>query len=231
MNEKVIKTIKNVLSWVVIISAIPLAIFTVISVLSSGSGSGGVFGYKFFVSLSDSMSKTHFDAGDVVISQSVDPETLGEGDVISFVTQKDGKDVIVTHMIRKKIVTDTGEKAFITYGTTTGTDDELPVPYGNVLGEYRGKIPWFGHVVQFLKSRVGYSLLILLPLLIMAVAWGINIVKLYKGYKKECRQELEQREAELREERERKVEIMNEIDSIRALLSQIEQDYDDKKGT
>ena len=87
--KKVLGVIKTVLVWIVLVVSVFMMVFTIISKLTFNQADRNVLGYKFMIVLSDSMSKTHFDAGDVVIVKEVDKSTLKEGDVISFISQNE----------------------------------------------------------------------------------------------------------------------------------------------
>lgn len=67
------------------------------------------------------MSKTDFDAGDLVLVKEVkDYSTLKEGDIISYISQNtENYGEVVTHKIRRITTDVSGEPGFITYGTTT----------------------------------------------------------------------------------------------------------------
>ena len=63
-------------------------------------------------------------AGDLVLTRDVDPATLQPGDIIAFTSTNDENyGQTVTHKIRSLTTTADGEPGFITYGTTTDTDD------------------------------------------------------------------------------------------------------------
>ena len=112
-----------------------------------------LFSYKRFIVLSDSMSKTDFNAGDLVLVKTVAPSTLKEGDIIAYTSQNTSNyGETVTHKIRKLTTNANGEPGFVTYGITTDTDDETVVTYPYVLGKYSSHIPKVGTFFQFLKS-------------------------------------------------------------------------------
>jgi hypothetical protein len=62
-----------------------------------------------------------------------------------------------------------GQPGFITYGTTTDTDDETIVTYPYVIGKYAKNIPNLGSFFQFLKSTTGYITCILVPFLLIII--------------------------------------------------------------
>ena len=82
--KKALGIIKNVFTWLVVALAVCMMIFTVVSVNTFDRNDRNIFGYKMFIVLSDSMKKTDFDAGDLVLVKEVDPSTLQVGDIISY---------------------------------------------------------------------------------------------------------------------------------------------------
>ena len=166
--KKTLNVIKNVLVWLIVAMAVFMMIFTVVSVTTFDRRDRSLFGYQAFIVLSDSMSKTDFSAGDLVLVKEVDPATLQEGDIIAYQSRStENYGETVTHKIRRLTMTAEGEPGFITYGTTTDTDDERIVTYSDVLGKYRTHIPKVGSFFLFLKTTPGYIVCILIPFLLL----------------------------------------------------------------
>ena len=53
-----------------------MTVFTIVSASTFDRSDRSLFGYKAFIVLSDSMAKTDFSAGDLVLVKEVDPDTL-----------------------------------------------------------------------------------------------------------------------------------------------------------
>ena len=85
--KKALQIIKTILVWLIVAVAVGMMIFTLISVNTFDKTDRNVFGFKFFIVTSDSMSATDFDAGDIAISKNIDPKTLREGDIITFLSE------------------------------------------------------------------------------------------------------------------------------------------------
>ena len=169
-----------------------MMIFTVVSVNTFDRNDRNIFGYKMFIVLSDSMKKTDFDAGDLVLVKEVDPSTLQVGDIISYQsTNAENYGETVTHKIRALTKDAEGNPGFITYGTTTDTNDENIVTYSFVLGKYQTKLPGVGKFFQFLKTTPGYIICIFLPFLLLIVMQGVSSIRLFRKYKKEQQSELQ----------------------------------------
>ena len=87
-----------------------------------------LLGLRAMIVRSDSMSATDFAAGDLILSVAVDPEEIREGDVITFRSpDPEQGGATVTHKVRTVLVDANGKRSFVTYGTTTGEADRLPV--------------------------------------------------------------------------------------------------------
>lgn len=218
--KKALNLVKNVFVWLMVILAVCMMIFTIVSVTTFDRSDRSLFGYKAFIVLSDSMSKTDFDAGDLVLIKEVDPSTLQEGDIISYTSQNTSNyGETVTHKIRKLTTDANGEPGFITYGTTTDTDDETVVTYSYVLGKYQNNIPKVGLFFQFLKTTPGYIICILIPFLVLILIQGINSIKLFRRYKQEQMAEMTEERAKIEAERAESQKMMAELQALKAQLA------------
>lgn len=219
--KQALNVIKNVFVWLMVISAVVMMIFTVVSVNTFDRSDRTLFGYKAFIVLSDSMSKTDFSAGDLVLVKEVDPSTLQEGDIISYVSQNASNyGETVTHKIRRLTADANGEPGFVTYGTTTDTDDELVVTYPYVLGKYQSHIPKVGKFFQFLKTTPGYIICILIPFLLLILIQGLNCIKLFRRYKREQMAEMQAEREKLEAERAESQKMMEELQALKAQLAE-----------
>lgn len=217
--KKALNIVKSVLVWLVVIFAVCMMIFTVVSVSTFDRSDRSIFGYKAFTVLSDSMSKTHFDAGDVVLVKEVEPQSLEVGDVIAYTsTNTENYGETVTHMIREKTADADGNPGFITYGTTTDTNDEKIVTYDYIIGKYQGKLPKVGKFFEFLKTTQGYIICILIPFLILIIIQGLNSIRLFRRYKQEQLSELEDERRAIEAERAESKRLMEELQSLKAQL-------------
>jgi len=178
---------QNILSKVLTAFTVCILIFTMISVMFFEKNDRSLFGFKFFTVLSDSMAATDFSAGDLIIAKKIkDPALLVEGDIISFISQNsESFGQVVTHKIRMKTTDSDGDPGFITYGTTTGNDDQAVVTYPYILGKYVGRIPKLGMFVTFQKQPIGYIISIALPFLIIIAYQAMNCFVLFKQYQLE----------------------------------------------
>ncbi len=218
--KKVLSVLSTVLVWVIVAATVCIMVFTLISVNTFDQANRSIFGCKFFVVRSDSMSATDFKAGDIVIIKNTDPATLQAGDIIAFSSQNShNRGETVTHKIRSLTEDPYGNPAFITYGTTTDVNDETPVTYPYVLGKYVGRIPGVGAFFQFLKTTPGYILCIFVPFLLLILYQGIQCIRLFRRYKKEQMEQLAAERARIEEERRQSLEMMKELQALKAQLA------------
>ncbi len=228
--KKILNIIKNIFVWLMVALAVCMMIFTVVSVNTFDRSDRSLFGFKAFIVLSDSMSKTDFDAGDLVLVKEVDPSTLKEGDIIAYTSQNTSNyGETVTHKIRKLTTDANGEPGFITYGTTTDTDDETVVTYPYVLGKYKTNIPKVGRFFMFLKTTPGYIVCILIPFLLLILIQGLNCIKLFRRYKLEQMAEMKEERAKIEEERAESQKMMAELLALKAQLAEKENQNNDSE--
>lgn len=222
--KKAWNIISTALVWIVVAVAVFMMIFTIISVNTFNRNDRNLFGLRLYVVLSDSMSATDFDAGDLVLVKQVDPTTLKEGDIIAYQSQNsENYGATVTHKIRAKTTDANGNPGFITYGTTTGVDDETVVTYPFILGKYQLALPKVGTFFQFLKTPQGYIVCILIPFLLLILYQGVNCVKIFRMYKAEQMAELEAEKQALAAERKKSEEMMARLLQMQENMAQRNQ--------
>jgi signal peptidase I len=223
INEKLKKTlgiIEKVIAWILVVCAVFVMIFTVLSVTMFDKNERNLFGYRIYIVKTDSMAKTDFDAGDLILTKIVDPNTLEAGDIITFQSgDPDSYGETITHKIREKRTDANGNVAFVTYGTTTDTNDETLALGDFVLGKYVGTLPGAGHFFAFLKTTPGYVTCILVPFMLLIIYQGINCVKVFRQYKAEQVAEMEEERRKLEEERKASLEMMKELQALKAQLA------------
>ncbi len=217
--------IKSIFTWIILLAAVAMMIFTIISVNTFDRNDRALFGYKAFIVRSDSMSATDFSAGDLVLVKEVDPATLKPGDIIAFRSADPNSfGEVFTHKIRDYATDAQGNPGFITYGTTTGIDDQTPAPYTNVMGKYQFSIPKVGAFFTFLKTVPGYICCILLPFLLLIVLQGVNSIKLFRQYKEEQMAELEaKRKKEMDEMAAEREKLAAEREESQRMLEELQK--------
>ena len=229
--KKILNIVLKVATWLLVAFSVFMMIFTVVSVSTVDRHDRSIFGVKFYIVQTDSMSESennkdmdiHFNAGDIVLIKNVkDASTLQAGDVIAFLsTNSVSYGETVTHMIRERRETTDGKLiGYVTYGTNTGTNDEALVEPEYVLGKYSGKLPGVGHFFAFVKSTPGYIVCILVPFLLLILYQGVNTIRLFKRYKREQMEVMQTERDKIEEERAENQRMMQELLALRAQLEQ-----------
>lgn len=229
--KKILNIALKVATWLLIAVTAFMMIFTVVTVSTVDRNDRSMFGLRFYIVLTDSMSKSennadmdvHFNAGDIVIVKNIkDPTKLKAGDIIAFMsTNEVSYGETVTHMIREAKRTPNGELiGYVTFGTNTGVDDEALVEPAYVLGTYSGKLPGVGNFFVYLRSTPGYILCILLPFMLLILYNGVNVIRLFRKYKREQTEILDAEKAEVAAERKQNEEMMRELLELKAKLEQ-----------
>ncbi len=218
---KILKIIRTIFIISLACVAGAMMIFTIVSVSTFDQTNRSLLGYRAFIVLSDSMKKTDFSAGDLALIKEVDPQTLQEGDIIAYISQNSSSfGQTITHKIRRLTTTPEGEPGFITYGTTTDTDDEKIVTYPYILGKYEAHIPKIGSFFQFLKSTPGYLVCIFLPFMLLILTEAVRCIRLFQSYKAEQKASLQAERAQIEQQR---AETQRMMEQLLAMKSQMEQ--------
>ena len=230
-ESKAVKILVKVVTWLLVAFTVFMMLFTIITVSTVDKNDRSIFGLKFYIVQTDSMSKSelnkdldvHFDAGDIIfVKEPKNRLTLQPGDIITFVSMNsESYFETITHMIREVRTNSSGEViGYVTYGTNTGTDDEALCEPENILGVYEGKMPIVGRFFAFVKSTPGYIVCILVPFLLLILYNGVNVIRLFRKYKKEQTAEMEAERAAIAEERRQNEEMLRELQALKEQLSQ-----------
>ena len=145
-----LKKLWSVLSTLIVIAVVALAI------LLAGVR---IVGLTPYVVLSGSMEPT-YHTGSLIYDKKVDPFTLKEGDVITFMVSED---TLATHRI-VGVVPDEDEPGtirFRTKGDANDAEDGTLVHYKNVVGTPVFTIPYLGYFSNWITHAPGVFLILL----------------------------------------------------------------------
>jgi hypothetical protein len=150
-----------------------------------------------------------------------DKTALQPGDIIAFISANEvSYGETVTHMIREVRKTNEGKViGYVTYGTNTGTNDEALVQPEYVLGSYTGKLPGVGNFFAFVKSTPGYIICILIPFLLLILYNGVNVIRLFRQYKREQTAIMDAEKAEIAAERKQNEDMLRELQALKEQLA------------
>ena len=217
--KKAFNILRTTLVWLVVLLAVSMMIFTVISVTTFNRNDRSLFGYKMYIVNSDSMAATDFNAGSLILVEEINPATLKEGDIITFMSQDtDSFGETITHKIRSVTTDAEGNPGFITYGTTTGVDDETIVTYPYILGVYRHQIPGLGTFFNFLKTTPGYFLCIFTPFMLIILYEGVKFFNLFRRYRREQMEEMQAERDQIEAEKQENAKMLEELRALKAQL-------------
>ena len=128
---------------------------------------------NFLVVLSESMSPT-INMGDLIVTTPADGDDIGIGDVVAF--KNGNKNIPITHR-----VVNITEEGFITKGDAN-EDPDIQIRTGReVEGKVIFWIPFLGYLVHYVRSPLGFAILILIPGILLI----LGEVKKIHGYVKE----------------------------------------------
>lgn len=119
------------------------------------------FGVTSMIVLSGSMSgdaPDHIEVGDLILTKSVDPQTLKVGDVITYMEEGT---TAVTH----RIIGINEDGSFKTKGDANNAEDREPVLHENIVGKFVFRIPKLGDIAMFAQTPFGMMVFIGIPLL------------------------------------------------------------------
>ena len=162
--KKAIRITVSILAWIMLIFA--LLITLVVFSAEKNNGVSNIFGYMPMTVESDSMSPT-FKKGDLILVKEIsDVNSLKVDDVITFWTIIDGKRVKNTHRI-VEVKDNDGVRSYVTRGDNNNADDDIPVSTGDIIGKWtKMRMPGFGKVLDFLRTKKGFFICIIIPMAI-----------------------------------------------------------------
>ena len=179
-----LKKLWSVLSTLIVIAVVALAI------LLAGVR---VVGLTPYVVLSGSMEPT-YHTGSLIYDKKVDPFTLKEGDVITFMVSED---TLATHRV-VGVVPDEDEPGtirFRTKGDANDAEDGTLVHYKNVVGTPVFTIPYLGYFSNWITHAPGKYIAITAAVVFLILLFLPDMLK--------KADEADQRAAERKREKEK----------------------------
>ena len=136
-------------------------------------------GYLPLIVLTDSMYPD-IKSGDLIICKTIDPNDVKKDMVISFFDPEGNGTAVVTHKVVEVIEQD-GKRSFRTAGINNNTEDRLPVPAENLVGEYTEiRFGGVGNVALFMQTTAGLVICVLVPIVLFV---GYDLIR-RKKYEK-----------------------------------------------
>ena len=175
-EKSLYKKILDILYYIVVGIIIIVSLSYTILSFSTKNGITNVCGYILSSVQSDSMSPT-FEKGDFIVTKQVDVDSLKKDDIISFyyIDKNTYQRIIVTH----RIIDFRDDGQIITQGDllrkNNSHDSKEIVSKNDVISKYTGvRIKGLGKVTDFVKTKVGFFVCILVPVFIF-LFWQIYV--------------------------------------------------------
>lgn len=148
--------------------------------VKTGSSKMPMFGA--YVIVSPSMVPTINVNDGIVVQKVVDESTLKVGDVITFSSNdEDYEGLTVTHRIVGKQMVQSGEYVYRTKGDNNVSEDSALVKFSDIYGKVIMKIPMIGYIYNFLTTPIGFSVGIIIPILLVLFSNIYRIIKVING--------------------------------------------------
>lgn len=161
-----LKKIWNIISTALVVLMVLCAVFLMGSRL---------LGYECYNVISPSM-EPEYGVGDLLYVKDVDPITIKEGDVITFIVNEDL--VVGTHRV---VRVDAENQRFYTKGDANDIEDQNPVHFNNVIGVPQFSIPKLGYVSDFVQNPPGMYITIGVGIVLILLVFVPDMI----GKKKE----------------------------------------------
>jgi len=142
---------------------------------------GPHFGWRVDAVLSGSM-EPELKTGSLVITRSVEPETVAVGDIITFRPTTNGENLITHRVIG---VGHSSSLYFETKGDANEDPDPFTVPARNLIGKISFHAPYWGYATEFLKTPLGFLFAVVIPGSILIALYIINIWRTLTGKSKQ----------------------------------------------
>ncbi len=213
LKKKRLELIKRIVCIVLVVIFLPLLLVNIVLIvkgLVNPNVPPDIFGYMPLAVLSGSMddgSENCIKVNDMIFVKKVDPQTLKEGDIITFDYSGD----VVTHRIKDVIQVDGKIVSFETKGDANNTSDGL-ISVDKVFGVYQSRIGGLGGFIIFLQEPMGMLIFAGIPIAIFVI---LEVMSYMNNKKKVVSATvLDEKDAE--------------IERLRALIEQNDEDDDDE---
>lgn len=204
--RQIIKKVWNVASTVLVVLMVLCAVFLMGSRL---------LGFQCYNVISPSM-EPEYGVGDLIYVKAVDPTTIKEGDVITFLVNEDL--VVGTHRV---VRIDAEKQRFYTKGDANNVEDGAPVHFNNVIGVPQFSIPMLGYVSDFIQNPPGTYITIGVGVLLSFAVFAPDLL----GKKKE--ETADEDIADVQTARENAAEenekLKAELEALRAKMKEKEE--------
>ena len=169
-----------------------------------------LLGYQCYTVISGSMEPV-YKVGDLLYVKEVDPNTIKEGDAITFILNEDL--VVATH---KVVRIDKENQRFYTKGEANEVEDSEPVHFNNVIGVPQFSIPKLGYVSDFIQNPPGTYIAIGAGIILIVLVFLPDFLGKKKKKEEGENPEIAAAQAELDIANEENEKLKAELEKLRA---------------
>lgn len=151
--------------------------------------------YQIRTVMSGSMEPT-LPVGSVALIKKQAPSAFVEGDIMTFMSNDpalSGK--VVSHRVIEVIDSENNGLMFLTKGDANEDPDLAAAIAPNVIGRVVFDVPYLGYVLNFMGTKNGFFLLLLLPCMVILLLEVIGLIRNVRLYCEE-REQLRRAQAE-----------------------------------
>lgn len=180
-------------------------------------------GYQLYTVLTDSMEPRipTFSLACTKIIPKDEELNLKKGDIITFVGDRFGDEIVLTHHFNSIDEDMTGKKIYRTNAEGKKELDMYRIERKDIIGTYVFHIPYLGKIFLFLKSKFGFIMYAE-----FAVVWLVNKTIRARWEEKEVAKELQGLPEEKESSKKRKRKKARDGDFVfRNLLSEKHEEY------
>ena len=230
--KKAVVLCLSIILWAIILLAALFAFTTLAT--RDVSRVSSIAGYTPMIVKTESMAPT-FGAGDLIIIRSCDPASLKEGDIITFHTIIENEYALNTHRI-ESIEENNGVRSYVTKGDNNEIADTHIIADGDIVGKYLGRVKGLGTVMGFLSGKVGFLVVIVLPMLLFFIYQVYHLIMVNISLKRAIAQEaiadkareMTEAEAALEEARRLKAEAEAKLAQAQAVAAAAKENKADE---
>ncbi len=198
-----LKKVWNVVSTLLVVLIVLCAVFLMGSRL---------IGLQCYTVISGSM-EPEYSVGDLLYVKKVDPTTIKEGDVITFLVNEDL--VVGTHRV---VRVDSEHQHFYTKGDANEIEDGEPVHFNNVIGVPQFSIPKLGYVSDFIQNPPGMYITIGVGVVLILLVFLPDLIG--KRKKNEEDPQIAATQTEIQTANEENERLKAEVERLRAEVSE-----------
>lgn len=174
--KRILRVISNLIFYILLAIIVLLVVYVGVVTVYKKQNRLDEIPLNFYTILTTSMVP-EIQAGDIVITIKSQNNLYNEKDVITFISEGNmTKGVTITHRILKRESIN-GTNYYYTKGDANNTADTTPVSENNVIGKVILKIPKAGYLQQFMVSKFGWLVVIVLPCLSIII---YDVVKIFE---------------------------------------------------